>query len=461
MTNPSRSPRAGVSRGRWASPRRDRLRLPQEGDTLSELRSLLLALALPTLALAFAISVLTTYGPVVLIHLAHSDTKVGLLIGGEGVFALCVPLLAGAASDRLPASRLGRRLPFVLLGTPFLAAGLVLLPFSPSYLLAALVVFAIYVGYFLYYPPYRALYADLFPRSYYGRAQSSQALARGAGLGAALLAGGLLLTVWRPFPFALAAAVVLAATLALLPVARLASTVRAKAPDEGLPRLRELVRNRDLAAFAVANALWEFSFTGLRTFVVLYVVQGLGESAAVASGVIAVVAVAYVVAAPLAGWLGDRYGIVTVIRWSGLLYGVGLVCGVFPHSLAPMLPALPVVALAGAVLMTLPQALGFSLAPAGSEGAVAGIQDFSRGLGVVLGPIVVGAAIDLFRGDLASTSGYAAMWPTIGIPVLAGVAVVGLVGRPPDDAKSALGSAPPACGTATPHEPTEWSGTLL
>jgi maltose/moltooligosaccharide transporter len=405
--------------------------VPQEGDTLRQLRPLLLALGLPTLALAFAISALTTYGPVVLIRLAHSDTKVGLLIGGEGAFALCIPILAGVVSDRLPPSRLGRRLPLVLIGVPFLVGGLVLLPFSPSYLLAALVVFSIFAGYFLYYPPYRALYADLFPRSYYGRAQSSQAMARGLGLGVALLAGGLLLTVWQPFPFVLAAALVLAATAALLPVARLASSMPGSAAAPELPRLRALLRDRDLGAFAVANLLWEFSFTGMRAFIVLYVVRGLGESAAVASAVIAVVAVAYVVAAPLAGWLADRYGILRVIRVAGLVYGAGLVCGVFPDSLAPMLPALPVVALAGAIVMTLPQALAFSVAPAGAEGAAAGIQDFSRGVGVVLGPILVGGAIDLFRDQLSSTSGYAAMWPVVGVPVLIAVAVAGTIRVPP------------------------------
>ncbi len=148
-TAPARSAAPGAPRGR--------LRLPREGDTLRELRPLLVMLALPTLALAFAISALTTYGPVVLIRLAHSDTKVGLLIGGEGVFALFVPLLAGAVSDRLPPSRLGRRLPLVLLGVPFLVAGLVLLPFSPSYAAAAATVIALNVGNFLYNPPYRAL----------------------------------------------------------------------------------------------------------------------------------------------------------------------------------------------------------------------------------------------------------------------------------------------------------------
>jgi hypothetical protein len=80
--------RLGSGRGSW-------LHLPREGEALSRLRPLLLLLGLPTLGLAFGISVITTYGPVVLFHLAHSGTKVGVLIGSEGAFALVIPILAG------------------------------------------------------------------------------------------------------------------------------------------------------------------------------------------------------------------------------------------------------------------------------------------------------------------------------------------------------------------------------
>ena len=380
---------------------------------------LLVLLGLPTFGLALAISVVTTFGPVILIGLAHSTTMVGALIGGEGAFALVVPLVAGALSDRLPASALGRRLPFVLVGMPLIVAGLVLLPFSPSIDLAAGAVLAFFVGYYLYYPPYRALYADLLPRALYARAQAGQAIARGAGLGAALLAGGLLLSVWRPLVFLIGAAVVVATTVALLPVFQLQSHCGNKVLPYEAASLRELVlSNGKLRMFALLNALWEFSFAGLKSFIVLYVVRGLGRSPAVASAVIAVVAVAYVAGAPIAGRLADRYGIVRTLRWTSVVYGVGLLVGSIPHTLAPLLVALPVVALAGAIVLTLPQALAFTLAPAGSEGAAAGIQDFSRGAGVVLGPVAVGAAVGAAHGVFTATHGYAAMWLVIGLPVL-------------------------------------------
>jgi MFS family permease len=382
-------------------------------------RPLLVLLGLPTFGLALAISVLTTYGPVILIHLVHSTTTVGALIGGEGAFALIVPLAAGALSDRLPPSPLGRRLPFVVLGTPLAAAGLVVLPFSTSTAIAGAAVLAFFVGYYLYYPPYRALYADLLPRALYARAQAGQAIARGAGLGFALLGGGLLLGLWQPLIFLIAAGVLVATTLALLPVFRLQSRCRNSALPYGSASLRSiLLRDPKLRLFAVVNALWEFSFAGLKSFIVLYIVRGLGRSPAVASATIAVVAVAYVAGAPIAGWLAERYGLVRVLRLTSLVYGAGLLIGAVPHTLAPLLIGLPFVALAGAIVLTLPQALAFTLAPTGSEGAAAGLQDFSRGVGVVLGPVVVGAVIGLARPLFESTHGYASMWLVIGVPVL-------------------------------------------
>jgi len=395
------------------------LHLPREGESTTQIRPLLVLLALPTFGLALAISALTTFGPVILIKLAESPTVVGALIGGEGALALVVPIAAGTISDRLPPSPLGRRLPFVLLGAPLAAAALVLLPFSSSIGIAAAAVLVFFVGYYIYYPPYRALYADLLPRRLYARAQAGQAIARGAGLGFALLLGGLLLGLWQPLPFLIAAGILALTTIALLPVFRLQSRCNnGTLPYEPASLRQILLKSPGLRVFSVVNALWEFSFAGLKSFIVLYVVRGLGLSAAVASAVIAVVAVAYIVGAPLAGWLADRYGLVRVLRLASLVYGVGLLIGALPHTLPPLLIGLPVVALAGAIVLTLPQALAFTLAPVGSEGAAAGLQDFSRGVGVVLGPIAVGVAIGISEPLFTSTHGYASMWPVIGLPVL-------------------------------------------
>jgi MFS family permease len=400
---------------------RFRLALPDQETTAKQARPLLLVLGLPTFGLAFTITVLTTYGPSILLPLTHSTAKVGLLIGGEGAFALFVPLLSGALSDRLPAkTAAGRRMPFVIVGAPVAAAGLVLLPFAPTYQIAGVTILMFFVGYYLYYPPYRAIYADILPRRLFARAQSAQAVQRGAGFGIALISGGLLLSVWTPLPFVLGAAVLGFATLALKPVIRLQKDCAGeiKEPKRAASARDLFLHDRRMQSFAVANMLWELSLAGLKVFIVLYITNGLGKSKALASAFLALVAVAYIVGAPIASRLADRFGIVAVMKWSAAAYGIALCLGVIPTTATPMTIILPVGALAGAMLMTLPQALAFTLAPEAGQGAAAGLVDFSRGVGVVLGPVLVGAAIANSTSLLSATHGYAAMWPTIGVPVL-------------------------------------------
>ena len=121
---------------------------------------------------------------------------------------------------------------------------------------------------------------------------------------------------------------------------------------------------------------------------------------------------------PIAGRLAERFGIIRVMIWSAVVYGSLLCVAGIPTSLDPMLLILPVGAIAGSILMTLPQALAFTLAPDDSQASAAGLVDFSRGVGVVLGPVLVGAAIGAFASTLSGTHGYAIMWPLIGAPIL-------------------------------------------
>jgi MFS family permease len=190
-------------------------------------------------------------------------------------------------------------------------------------------------------------------------------------------------------------------------------------PRSAGPGVFQLVRERaDVRAFVAANALWELSFMGLKTFMVLFVVKGLGESVGTATAVIGVVAGAYVIASFGAGRLADTVGIHRLMRASIWVYGVGLLVGASLSSLSSFLIGLPFIALAGAVVMTLPYGILAGMAPAGAEGALSGLFGFSRALGAVLGPIVVGVAIDVLSPVFPATNGYGAMWVAIGAPIL-------------------------------------------
>jgi MFS family permease len=157
---------------------------------------------------------------------------------------------------------------------------------------------------------------------------------------------------------------------------------------------------------------------GLKTFIVLFVVKGLGESVGTASAVIGVVAGAYVIAAFGAGRLADAVGVQRLMRISLWIYGIGLLLGAGLGSLDTFLLGLPFIALAGAVVMTLPYGILVGITPPGAEGALSGLFGFSRALGAVLGPVVVGVTIDVLAPLFPSTNGYGAMWIAIGAPIL-------------------------------------------
>ena len=117
--------------------------------------------------------------------------------------------------------------------------------------------------------------------------------------------------------------------------------------------------------------------------------------------------------------LGDRLGLSRVIAVASVVYGLGLVLGGFGNEWQTWyLPVIFVVAIAGGTVMTLAWGLLFKLMPPGDRGAISGLATTTKGIGLLTGPLLAGAAIDLLSGSLEDTRGYQALWPILGIPVL-------------------------------------------
>jgi MFS family permease len=143
-----------------------------------------------------------------------------------------------------------------------------------------------------------------------------------------------------------------------------------------------------------------------------------------AVAVIAVVVVLVLIAAPVSGKLGDRFGKTRVVGISLWLYGIGLLVPFFTQSPYLVLPILPFVAFGGGMILTLPYAILMPLMPEEEHGLITGFYSFSRGLGILLGPMLGGLAITALRSLLPSTNGYAAMWLVCGAAILASLAFI-------------------------------------
>jgi MFS family permease len=384
-------------------------------------------LGLGAFGLAFSITTTAAYLPPHLRHFTSSGSLIGLILGAEGIFALALSPVVGPWSDTFH-TPLGRRRPFMLAALGPLGFCLLLMPFMPNLWLTTMIVLAFFFAYYMYEPPYRGLYPDLLPGSMYGRAQGVQHVLRGIALGAALVGGGWLLKAWSAGPFVLAAVVTtLACGAAIVLVSEDGGHGRVFAGVGAYFRAswRILREEPEVRRFMLANAAWEGTFAAARTFVVLYVIKGLGETQSIANALLGAVATGYIIAALIAGRLGDRFGLARVIFFASFLYGGGFIVAGTTHTWHNWYFALIVpVAIAGGTVMTLAWGLLFKLMPVAHRGAVSGLATTTKGIGLLVGTPIAGLAIDLARPWLHATHGYQIVWPVCGVPILAAIPLV-------------------------------------
>jgi MFS family permease len=407
-------------------------------------RRLFWTLGLGAFGLAFSITTISVALPPLLHTFTTSGTLIGLAIGAEGFFALTLSPIVGPWSDSFH-TPLGRRRPFMLVGIGPMAFCLLLMPFMPNLWTTVMLVLAFYFAYYLYEPPYRGLYPDVLPASAYGRAQGVQHVLRGIALGIALVGGNFLLKVWIPAPFLTAALVTTAACGLTILLVREDGGGRGSVFEGFLAYIKRswhiFWEDGDVRRFLLANSAWEGTFAAARSFVILYVTDGLHQSKTVSGEILAAVAAGYVVAAMFAGRLGDRFGLARVIFFASFVYGTSyLVAGLAQQWHTWYLGLIGVVAIAGGTVMTLAWGLLYKIVPVQHRGAVSGLATTTKGIGLLVGAPLAGLAIDLARPYLDATNGYQILWPICGLPILAAIPLlVRLITV--EDERSAVGAA--------------------
>jgi MFS family permease len=182
----------------------------------------------------------------------------------------------------------------------------------------------------------------------------------------------------------------------------------------------QLRTNIPLRNFIVANALWELTLAALKSFIILYLTFGLGKTKTMAALLISVASIIMFMGAPISGKLGDKYGNIKVSRFGAFVFGIGLLFPAFTSSPWLILPILPLAAIGGAIVLTLPYAILIPMMPKGQHGKLTGLYSTSRGIGIMLGPLLTGIAISVFKNVLPA-HGYSAMWLICAVAMLLSV----------------------------------------
>lgn len=383
----------------------------------------MLVLTLPTLGFATALSLVTTYLPVILDRYTNSATLIGFAIGGEGIFSSLIPIFVGVISDRVWTKRWGRRRPFMIFAAPFMAASLMLAPFQPGYIPIAVSTFVFFAAYHFYTSPYQSLLPDVTPAGSHGRVQGFQSFMRGGGMFLGMVVAGVLFYRWEPLPFILCSALIMVFTyLTVVKVQEPEPERSLLPPREGVwGEMRRVFRSvrqdKAIQRFMVAAFLWESTLAGLRPFIMLYFIYTLGSTAQVGALLLGLVGVTYMVAGIASGYLADKYGRGRIMRVGLWVYLGGCILGTFLGDIKWAFVFLPIFGLGGSIVLTLPYAILIRLMPKEHIGQFTGMFSMMRGLANIIAPVIAGGAIDIAVHVVDGGRKYAVIWLVSGIMI--------------------------------------------
>jgi MFS family permease len=363
--------------------------------------------------------------PILLARYTESATLIGFAIGGEGIVAIMVPYWIGALSDHLPesyAERFGRRTFFLLLMAPLMAASVAVAPFLEGFWPiagAALVFFLALHGYLA--PPW-ALMVDEVPHERRGRVQGVRGALHSGGLAFGLVAGGLLFSLWEPLPFVTAGVLILVTTAITYTAAPRAATPGHEGDASDILKVWRRLKGRPAVSWILlGNALWSSGVDGIRPYVFLFATVVLGINVAQTSLLLVVIVAGLGIGAVILGHLGDRFGHARLLMVGSGITGVVMLLGFFVRTVPGAVALLLFAGLGAATLISLAYPLFASLIGERGVGRDTGLYIVTMGVGRIVAPVVIGAAIDVGRTAMPELRGYPFMWPLAGTLTLLGV----------------------------------------
>jgi MFS family permease len=403
---------------------------------------------------------------------AHKDINLTLVVIWGILVALIVQPVAGALSDRVT-FRLGRRRPFLLIGTSLTVPVLLVFAFAPTWfpahpslLLLALLVVLLQLGTNVATGPWGAIIADQVPPRQRGLTSGLNSLFSIVGIAVGSVIAGSLLNKHDPLPiynrevlrvFVLVALIqILVVTYAVLTVKEAPKTVptavpTATSPTEAAPAERlwfgRIVRHilvdtparyPDYAWVLLARLLMMLGFWSIASFVQYYADDVLGGPRVrtilfntpfsgeqfVGTLFLPIGLLMALPAALLAGWASDLWGRKRLVYVSGALMTVVCLVFIFVHTQVAAIIAAAFFGLGNGAYGSVDWALTADVLPPTDEaGTFLGIWSAMAVVAQVMALTLGGVLLQTLRG-LPLHLGYAALFGVMMVCFALGTAVI-------------------------------------
>jgi multidrug resistance protein len=350
--------------------------------------------------------------PVVPLYARQFDvplSAIGLTIAVYGLARFLVNLPAGLVSDRL-----GRRYALAL-GGAITVVGNVFCAISPSYLPFLIARFIAGLGAGFVLAASQIMLADISTPERRGRIMATYSGVFSFAVGIGPLAGGLLADyggLSAPFwGYALMGAGAAALAWLCVPETRMLRTATGAQSSASKPsflaQVRLMAGRPGFMPIAFVSFMAFFSRTGgLFTLIPVIGQERLSLGPDEIGLGLATISVMAIILAYPSGVLADRFGRKIVIVPATLLTGVSFLLFLAAPSFLWFMAACTVWAIAGGIGGAAPSAYAADIAPPGMNAAAMSTFRMLSETGYVLGPLLLGAAADLFGANtsLAVTS---------------------------------------------------------
>lgn len=277
-----------------------------------------------------------TYVPIFLKRYIGSNAAVGTVMTLDNLLQLFLIPVISVWSDRTR-TRIGRRMPFILVMLPAAALLFAFFPATASHSLTALIVIIFLFNIFKtsIRGPIVALMPDTIPGDYRSEANGVINMMGGIGLIIGTLVLARLMNISEHLPFSLASVCILIAVLILFLFVKEKKHYEDE-EEEKTPPVWESIRNvfskgeSSVPRILISIFLWFMAYEGAKPFLGLYLVDVMQVSegnAALAQGV---AGIASVIMAVPAGYLAHRLGRRNFIRIA--LLGLAVILAVIPST---------------------------------------------------------------------------------------------------------------------------------
>ena len=346
---------------------------------------------------------------------------IGIFMTLDNIAALFIQPPVGAFSDRLR-TRIGRRMPFILVGAPIAAAAFIFLPLTENLALFFFAALMLLLSMAVWRTPVVALMPDITPSRYRSQANGIINFMGGVGAIIAFLFGARLYEMNPAYPFWLGSGlVVLAAVLVFAFIKEPEidpETVLGEARPSLMKSVRQILEDKEKSALRILLAIffWFVAYNGIEAFFTLYAKNHLGMSPADGARLLGQLSLLFVIFALPAGYIGGAVG----RRWTIMIGILMMMIGVAALFFLPVdsltilvatLPVLGKVPVVGLILMGLGIAWALininslpmvvDMTDAARIGTFTGLYYLFSTLAAITGPILYGWIIQL-SGNLYS-----------------------------------------------------------